>query len=102
MSNEALLWLLVLALLVTAGFLAMAETSLTRMNRVKAMALAEEGRRGAEPLLKMVEHPERFLNPVLLLVLISHLVMASLVGVLSERQFGAAGVAIAIVFEVVV
>ncbi|MGH9280741.1 MAG: hemolysin family protein [Acidimicrobiales bacterium] len=102
MSSEVLLWLLVVALLVLAAFLAMAETSLTRMNRVKAIALAEEGRRGGEALLKLVEHPERFLNPVLLLVLVSHLVMASLVGVLAERQFGAAGVAIAILFEVVV
>src|SRR5436190_15337041 len=102
MSSEVLLWLLVFLLLITAAFLAMAETSLTRMNRVKAIAVAEEGRRGAEPLLKMVEHPEQFLNPVLFLVLVSHLVMASVVGVLVERAFGAAGVVVAIAFEVVV
>jgi putative hemolysin len=52
--------------------------------------------------LKLVEHPEQFLNPILLLVLLCHLVMASLVGVLSERAFGPPGVAIAIFFEVVV
>ena len=32
----------------------------------------------------MVEHPERFLNPILLLVLICQLVSATLVGVLAE------------------
>ncbi len=102
MSSEILLWAVVAVLLVLATFLAMSETAITRMNRVKAMTLAEEKRRGAETLLKIVEHPEQFLNPVLLLVLGSHLVMASLVGVLVERGFGAAGVAIAIAFEVIV
>src|SRR5205085_12005611 len=102
MSSAALLWVVVGVLLLIAGFLAMAETSLTRMNRVKAMTLAEEGRRGASALLKLVEHPEQFLNPVLLFLLVCHLVIGSLVGILAENAFGAAGVAIAIGFEVIV
>jgi CBS domain containing-hemolysin-like protein len=89
-------------LVMTAAFLALAETSLTRMNRVKALTLKEEGRRGAGLLAHLVDHPERFLNPILLLVLVCHLVSATLVGVLSERLFGALGVAIATFFEVVV
>jgi CBS domain containing-hemolysin-like protein len=102
MSGEVLQWAIVFVLLIIAGFLAMAETSLTRMSRVKALALAEEGRRGSTALLKLVDKPENFLNPVLFLVLLCHLVMASLVGVLAERAFGPAGVALAIAFEVVV
>ena len=47
MSTETILWIVVVVLLGLATFLAMAETSLTRMNRVKAMALAEEGARSA-------------------------------------------------------
>ena len=89
-------------LVMTAAFLALAETSLTRMNRVKALTLQEEGRRGAGLLAHLVDHPERFLNPILLLVLVCHLVSATLVGVLSERLFGALGVAIATFFEVVI
>ncbi len=92
----------VLGLISAAAFLAMAETSLTRTNRVKALTLSEENRRGANALLRLVEHPERFLNPVLLLVLLCHLVAATLVGVLAERLFGPVGVAVATVFEVVV
>ena len=102
MSTETILWITVFVLIGTAAFLAMAETSLTRMNRVKAMTLQEEGRRGSGALLRLVEHPERFLNPILFLVLLCHLVAATLVGVLSERTFGPAGVAVAIFFEVVV
>ncbi len=92
----------IVTLIAAAAVLAMSETSLTRMNRVKALTLVEEGRRGANTLLRLVEHPEQVLNPVLLLVLLCHLVSATLVGILAERLFGAVGVAIATAFEVVV
>ncbi len=92
----------VFVLIGAAAILAMSETALTRINRIKAMTMAEEGRRGSAALVRLVEHPERFLNPVLLLVLLCHLVAATLVGVLAERFFGPVGVTIAIVFEVVV
>ncbi|MDQ3757665.1 MAG: hemolysin family protein [Actinomycetota bacterium] len=89
----------VAGLIVLAGFLAMAETSLTRMNRVKALTLAEEGRRGAGILAKLVDHPERFLNPVLLLVLVCHVVASILVGLLFDK-YGAVGVAVATFLEI--
>ncbi len=92
----------ILGLIMAAAFLAMAETSLTRTNRVKAISLVEEGRRGANALLRLVEHPEEFLTPVLLLVLLCHLTAATLVGILAERNFGPIGVAVATAFEVVV
>jgi CBS domain containing-hemolysin-like protein len=98
-------WLLLLAvvgLVMSAAFLALSETSITRVTRMKAVALQEEGRRGASRLLALTEHPERFLNPILLLVLVCHLVAASLVGILSERLFGPWGVAAAIAAEIVV
>jgi putative hemolysin len=85
-----------------SAFFAMAETSLTRMGRVRAMSLEEEGRRGAGRLARLVEHPERFLTPVLFLLLVCHLLAASLVGALAEKRFGALGFAISIVVEIVV
>ena len=101
-GSEVVMLVAIGGLVATAGFLALAETSLTRMNRVKALALQEEGRRGAGLLARLVDHPERFLNPILLLVLVCHLVAATLVGVLATRLFGALGVAVATFFEVVV
>ncbi|MGH9149795.1 MAG: hemolysin family protein [Acidimicrobiales bacterium] len=89
-------------LVLAAGFLALAETSLTRISRVKAQAMVEEGQRGAARLARLVEHPEQFLNPILLMVLACHLVAATLVGVLAERSFGPVGVAVATAAEVVV
>src|SRR3954468_22971898 len=84
------------------GFLAMAETALTRMNRVKAATMRDEGRRGAALLYRLVEHPERTLNPVLLLILLCTLTAATLVGVVADHLFGAWGIVIATAFEVVV
>jgi CBS domain containing-hemolysin-like protein len=50
----------------------------------------------------LVENPAGFLNPILLLVLICQLVSATLVGIVASHFFGALGVLIGIVFEVVV
>ncbi len=92
----------VVVLLLLSGFLAMAETSLTRMNRSRARSLREADRRGAVTLVALVEQPESFLNTVLLFVLICQLVSATLVGILAGHLFGAAGVIVATVVEVVV
>ena len=97
-------WAYVIAIVVLlgfTGFLAMSETALTRMNRVKALALEEENRRGAGTLSRLVERPERWLNPVLLVLLTCQLVTATLVGFLADR-FGPWGVVIATAFEVCV
>ena len=98
------IWLLVAVgvFIILSGFLAMAETGLTRTNRVRIMALAEQHRRGAHLLLQLIEHPERTINPVLFMLLLCNLVAATLVGVVSADLFGGLGVAVATVFEVVV
>ncbi|MGP8058772.1 MAG: hemolysin family protein [Acidimicrobiales bacterium] len=98
-------WLLIAVIVVLlglSGFLALSETSLVRTSRVKAKALLDDNRRGARQLVRLVEHPEQFLNPVLLLVLICQLVSATLVGVLASAWLGGLGVLVATVFEVVV
>ena len=93
MSNQDWLTLgAILVLFAASAVLAMAETSFVRISRIRAMTLQEEGRRGAERLLKLLERPEAALNVVLLLVLICQLTAATLVGVLVERKFGGFGV----------
>src|SRR2546423_5713458 len=91
----------ILVLIAATGFLAMSETALTRISRVKSIALEEEHKRGAATLARLVEHPERFLNPILLVLLTCQLVIATLVGFLADR-FGPWGVVIATAFEVCV
>ena len=101
-TGDIALLVVIAVLLVMVGALALAETGLLRMSRAKALALDEEGHRGTARLLKLVEHPERYLNPILLLVLLCQLVAATLLGVVADHLFGALGVAAATAFEVVV
>jgi putative hemolysin len=101
-TTDGILIAVIVVLVIMSAFLALSETSLVRTTKAKALSLQEEGRRGARLLLKLVERPESFLNPVLLLVLLCQLVAATLVGVVAGHLFGALGVAIATIFEVVV
>jgi putative hemolysin len=94
-------WMVVatLVLIAVAGFLAMSETALTRMSKIKAGALDEDGRRGASTLVRLMEHPEKFLSPVLLLVLMSHLTISTIVGLL-VAPLGAWAIIVAVIVEV--
>jgi CBS domain containing-hemolysin-like protein len=88
--------LAVAALTGCAALLAMAETSLTRMSRARAMHLHEEQRRGAVQLLSLVEQPARFLNLVLLLLLVVQFTATALFTSVMDRIVGGGlGVAIA-------
>ncbi len=101
-AEDAVLVVVIALLLVASGLLALAETSLVRMNRIKAKSLVDEKRRGARQLARLVEQPAKFLNPILLLVLICQLVSATLVGVVAEHILGGIGVLVGAAFEVVV
>jgi CBS domain containing-hemolysin-like protein len=86
---------------VLSAVLALAETSFTKMSRIRALALEEEGRKNASKLAKLLETPERTINSVLLLLLVCQFTAATLVGVLVEAA-GPAGVILGTVGEVVV
>jgi CBS domain containing-hemolysin-like protein len=101
-SSDTYLVLSVFILLNLSGFFALAETSLVRMNKSRARSLRDEGRHGAKALVALTEDPQKFLNPILLLVLICQLVSATMVGVLAGHLFGAAGIFVATFGEVVV
>ncbi len=101
-SSDTIALVVIGALLIISIFLAVAETALTRVSRARAQALAEEGRRGAVELVALVADPRRFLNPVLLVVLVCQLVQATLIGVVASNLFGAWGVAVATFVNVVV
>src|SRR4029453_9220508 len=80
----------------------MAETAFTRMSRVRALALEEEGRSGATRLARLLERPERTLNSLLLVILVCQLVSANLTGVLLEQNLGTIGFVVGIVVEIAV
>ena len=83
--------LIVLVLIVIAGGLAAAETAMTRMGRIRAYHLQEEGRRGAAFLVKIVENPAQYLNVVLLLLLLVQLGGTTLATVVAVRHLHGVG-----------
>src|SRR6476661_2750409 len=90
---------IVVLLVLIAGF-ALAETALTRMNRSRAAGLLDAGRPGADRLLRLVKHPEHFLNALLFTILLLQTAQTALTTVLAERVFGAAGVVVALLVNV--
>ena len=90
----------IVVLFVASAVLALSETAFTKVNRIRALALEDEGRRHAARLAAMLEDPAPTLNSVLLCVLVCQFTAATLVGVLLE-QIGALAVLIGTVVEVV-
>ena len=90
----------VLVLIAANALIALAETALTRMNLVKALTLEEQGRRGASRLARMMEQPERWLNPLLFVNLVCSSVAAGLITLIADHAFGGWGVVASLGFEV--
>ena len=98
-------WWMLLGILILLGcliVLSIAEMGLSRVSKPKAQALADSGARGGVALLSLVTHPERWVNPLLLSVIVCQTVQATLTGVVAGRLFGPAGVAVGVVLNVVV
>ncbi|MEZ5320623.1 MAG: hemolysin family protein [Microthrixaceae bacterium] len=97
-------WMLIAILLLIglSALIAVAETAITRITRTRAAALAEQGRRRAKLVLRIVENYERSLNSVYLVALACQTVQAALTGVLAGRLFGGVGIAVATFVNVVV
>jgi magnesium and cobalt exporter, CNNM family len=97
-------WMLVAiaALLVVTMLLAGAETGLGRMPKSRAQVLDAEGRRGARRLLELAGRPDQFVNPLLFALLVCQLAQATLVGIVAERLWGVAGLAIGMAIDIVV
>ena len=95
-ADWALLGVVVVLIGVSAVFAA-AETFITRVSKVRAYRLQEEGRRGAASLVKIVENPPPYLNVVLLLMLAVHLAGTTVATVVAVRTIGDLGEIIATV-----
>jgi putative hemolysin len=99
------LWMLlaIIVLMLALGYLAVAETSLNRISRVRAITLAEESpSKATRALVRLVEHPERFINPLLVMVTILQTAQAFLTTILADSLFGPIGVVVGFVLNVIV
>ncbi|MBI4260481.1 MAG: HlyC/CorC family transporter [Actinobacteria bacterium] len=83
----------VVGLLFLSGIvLAVAEASISRMSRVRALALQEEGRRNADRLVRIETDPPRHLNSIYLAVMFAQNGSAIIVAILAEQLYGSLGV----------
>ena len=101
-TTDVWLLIVVIVLILFASVLALAETALTRMTRTRAAVLVDQGVKGADRVLSILDNLERDLNSVYLSVNIVQTVQAALTGVLTASLFGTAGVVIGIAVNVVV
>jgi len=87
-------WLpaVILVLVLFASVLAIAETAMSRMSRVRAIALREEGRGNAALLEQIQSDPSRYLNPIYLSVMFAQNGSAILIAMLSAEYFGDLGI----------
>jgi CBS domain containing-hemolysin-like protein len=102
MNSRTISVLVIVLLWGFSAVLALSETAFVRASRIRLLNLTEEGDRRAERVLRLLERPEQTLNAVLLLLLACQMVSATLLGTVLEPTFGAAGVALGIVIEIVV
>jgi CBS domain containing-hemolysin-like protein len=86
---------IVFALLLVAAAMALAETSMIRVSKVKAHQLADQKKGGSAQLLRIVNDPAPYLNIVRLLTVVAHVVGTALVTGLAIRRFAGGGEAIA-------
>ena len=93
--------LIIVVMFIIAIVTAVAETAFLRMNRVKALSLREQGKKGASKLVRMLEHPERTVNSVTLLALAAQLITSYLLGILLGSS-GAWLVVLSLVLNVIV
>jgi CBS domain containing-hemolysin-like protein len=101
-SIDVLMLVVIVVLLFVLIFFAVAEMGLSKMTKPKAAALADEGRKSGPALLRLVDQPERWVNPLLLTVNVCQTVQATLTGIVSAHLFGAWGVVIGVTLNVLV
>jgi CBS domain containing-hemolysin-like protein len=91
-------WVLIAiaALILLAAYLAASETALMRVSRIRVRYLAEKKERNAEKLERLIRDPDRFLPPLLLMVLVVQLTAASLATWVTTRLSHNAGVGVAV------
>jgi CBS domain containing-hemolysin-like protein len=87
-------WLLaaVVVLVIVGSVLAVAEAATSRMTRVRALALMEEGRRNAALLEQIQSDPSRCLNSIYLAVMFVQNGSAILVAIVADKYFDDLGI----------
>ena len=87
-------WIITILLILFADYIAVAETALSSVSRVRMKMLADHGNRRAAKVLDALEHFDRTISTILICTNIAHLGAASVVTVAVTRRWGLSAVAV--------
>ena len=87
-------WIITILLILFADYIAVAETALSSVSRVRMKLLADHGNRRAAKVLDALEHVDRTISTILICTNIAHLGAASVVTVAVTRRWGLSAVAV--------
>jgi len=90
-SSEFVVTVVVSLLIAASAYLSIAETALLRITRSRAQSMIDDGRWGSRHLLQLTSHPDRFMNPLKLIVLSLLLTEAAIIGAVFEHHQGFKG-----------
>lgn len=93
-SDDAIQLLALLILVLLSAFFSSAETALTTVNKIRLQALAEEGNKRAEIVLKTVENSSKLLSTILIGNNLVNNFAAALATAIAIRLFGDGAVGI--------
>lgn len=93
-SDDAIQLLALLILVLLSAFFSSAETALTTVNKIRMQALAEEGNKRAEIVLKTVENSSKLLSTILIGNNLVNNFAAALATAIAIRLFGDGAVGI--------
>ena len=94
--------LVIIVLLLVLIFLAIAEMGLSKITKPRAAAITEDKPRIEPSLTALVDNPEGWINPLLLMVNVCQTVQATLTGIVAGNLFGGVGVAVGVTLNVIV
>ena len=80
-------WIITILLILFADYIAVAETALSSVSRVRMKMLAEHGSRRAAKVLDALDHFDRTISTILICTNIAHLGAASVVTVAVTRRW---------------
>ena len=93
-SSDAIQFLILITLICLSAFFSSAETSMTTVNKIRIQALADQGDKKAQTLLKVIEDSGKLLSTILIGNNIVNISASSLATTLTMRLFGNAAVSI--------
>jgi putative hemolysin len=89
-SGDALQLIFLILLIVLSAFFSSAETAMTTVNKIRILALAEDGKKRAKTLLKIIDNPGKLLSTILIGNNIVNLSASSLATIWTTRVLGSA------------